>query len=254
MKKNGLSVRSIVGSLLILGGCAGGDGPMGTSGEKGDPGAPGSSGSAGAPGPQGPPGMNSANGGDAPAGVLVAYGGSTAPNGWLLADGSAVSRANYAGLFVAIGIAYGPGDGVSTFNVPDLRQRFPLGKAVAGTGAVLGATGGTVDHNSAHAHDVPGHRHGLGTLATSSGGDHNHKPGQGDSFLVNGAGVGTTALGGNGFSLNGLTSNSGAHTHAFTGLIGLTAGPNGDGAFTTSASPGTAYNPPFIVLNFIIKT
>jgi microcystin-dependent protein len=68
-----------------------------------------------------------------------------------------VSRSTYAALFAAIGIAYGAGNGTTTFNLPDLRQRFPLGKAASGTGATLGGTGGAIDHihnldnTSAHA-------------------------------------------------------------------------------------------------------
>lgn len=61
-------------------------------------------------------------------------------------DGSAKSRTTFADLFAAIGTAYGIGDGATTFNVPDYRQRFPLGKADAGTGSTLGITGGAIDH------------------------------------------------------------------------------------------------------------
>lgn len=86
-----------------------------------------------------------------PAGMISAYGGSSAPAGWLLCDGSAVSRTTYAALFAAISTAYGTGDGSTTFNIPDLRQRFPLGKATSGTGATLGGTGGAIDHD----HDSP---------------------------------------------------------------------------------------------------
>lgn len=76
----------------------------------------------------------------------------TAPAGWVLCDGGPYSRATYAALFSVLGTAYGAGDGVTTFNVPDLRQRFPLGKAASGTGNALGASGGAIDHT----HTVPG--------------------------------------------------------------------------------------------------
>lgn len=81
-----------------------------------------------------------------PSGAMMAYGGTTAPPGYLLCDGSAVSRTTYGHLFTALGTAYGSGDGSTTFNLPDLRQRFPLGKATSGTGATLGGTGGAIDH------------------------------------------------------------------------------------------------------------
>lgn len=79
-------------------------------------------------------------------GVITAFGGTVAPTGWHLCDGSAISRSTFASLFAAIGTAFGVGDGATTFNVPDLRQRFALGKAAAGTGSTLGGTGGAIDH------------------------------------------------------------------------------------------------------------
>ena len=70
----------------------------------------------------------------APPGVLQAYAGSTPPTGWLLCDGSAVSRTTYSELFSAIGTTWGIGDNSTTFNLPD------------GRGAVLRGTGtGTVN-------------------------------------------------------------------------------------------------------------
>lgn len=55
---------------------------------------------------------------DAPVGAIQAFGGSTAPLGWLMCDGSAVSRTTYAALFEVIGTRYGAGDGSTTFNLP----------------------------------------------------------------------------------------------------------------------------------------
>lgn len=63
----------------------------------------------------------------APPGMLAPYAGSSAPSGWLLCDGSAVSRTTYADLFSAISTTYGSGNGTTTFNVPDLRGRNPYG-------------------------------------------------------------------------------------------------------------------------------
>lgn len=54
-----------------------------------------------------------------PVGAITAYAAATAPAGWLLCDGSAVSRTTYAALFAVIGTAYGPGDGSTTFNLPN---------------------------------------------------------------------------------------------------------------------------------------
>src|SRR5262245_20713237 len=95
-------------------------------------------------------------------GLVLPFAGSSAPTGGLLCDGSAVSRTTYAALFAVVGTTYGAGDGSTTFGVPDLRGRFPLGKAAAGTGSSLGASGGSIDHThtgAAHTHTGPSHAH-----------------------------------------------------------------------------------------------
>jgi microcystin-dependent protein len=69
---------------------------------------------------------------DAPIGAINAYGGATAPNGWLLCHGQAISRTGYAELFAVIGTAYGSGDGSTTFNVPDLRESTIKGAGLTG--------------------------------------------------------------------------------------------------------------------------
>ena len=97
----------------------------------------------------------------------------TAPNGWLLCDGSAVSRTTYADLFAKIGTRYGAGNGSTTFNVPDMRLCFPLGVGTVGGETV---TLGTRDANGvSHKHQSVGHYHGLGAgadLAVDVGHDH----------------------------------------------------------------------------------
>jgi microcystin-dependent protein len=62
-----------------------------------------------------------------PAGTVISFAGSTAPEGWMICDGAAISRTDYAGLFAAIGEAWGNGDGTTTFHIPDLRGRFLRG-------------------------------------------------------------------------------------------------------------------------------
>jgi len=62
-----------------------------------------------------------------PTGTIFAFAGTTAPNGWLLCDGSAVNRTVYAQLYSVVGISSGSGDGSTTFNIPDLRGRFLRG-------------------------------------------------------------------------------------------------------------------------------
>lgn len=62
-----------------------------------------------------------------PIGTQVAYGGAVPPTGWLICDGSAVSRTTYAELFKVIGTSYGAGDGSTTFNLPNKKGRVSAG-------------------------------------------------------------------------------------------------------------------------------
>mgnify|MGYP000397329044 FL=1 len=107
--------------------------------------------------------------GGLPAGSIIQWASSTIPTNWLLADGTAVSRSTYASLFAAIGTQYGTGDGSTTFNLPDLRGRIPVGRN-GGSFGTLAATGGaetvtlTANNLPAHNHPVtdPGHSHHMG--------------------------------------------------------------------------------------------
>jgi microcystin-dependent protein len=79
---------------------------------------------------------------DAPLGTILAFGGTSAPAGWMLCQGQALSRTTYAKLFAIIGTAFGTGDGSTTFNIPDLRGEFLRG---AGTNSHSGqGNGGSV--------------------------------------------------------------------------------------------------------------
>lgn len=97
-----------------------------------------------------------------------------APTGWLLCDGSAISRITYAELFAAISTTYGAGNGTSTFNIPDLRARVPIGvDGEAGRLAsedALGKSGGASTHTLSTA-EIPAHSHAasLTTLPTTGG-------------------------------------------------------------------------------------
>ena len=115
-------------------------------------------------------------GGGTPSGVVSAYAGSSAPSGWLLCYGQAVSRTTYADLFTAISTTYGSGDGSTTFNLPDLRGRVVAGQDDMGStsanrltnqsgglnGDTLGATGGSETHTLAIT-EIPDHHHFTGS-------------------------------------------------------------------------------------------
>jgi len=81
-----------------------------------------------------------------PAGSIIAWSGSSAPTGYLLCDGSAVSRTTYAALFAVAGTGYGVGNGSSTFNLPDFKDRLPLGKGT--NNSTLGAQTGSMSASS----------------------------------------------------------------------------------------------------------
>lgn len=111
-----------------------------------------------------------------PAGTIHGYAGDVIPNGYLLCDGSAISRTTFPALFGAIGTKHGNGDGSTTFNLPDYRGRFLRGKDF-GTGNDPDAAGRTsmaaggdsgdavgsvqADQPGTHGHSVsdPGHAH-----------------------------------------------------------------------------------------------
>jgi microcystin-dependent protein len=161
-----------------------------------------------------------------PAGVLLPFGGTTAPAGWLLCDGAAVSRTTYAALFAAIGTTYGVGDGATTFNVPNPAGRVLC--AASGSHALGSITGAethtlAVTEMPAHGHTVtdPGHSHNI--LAGTSG------TGGIDSTAQNGTNLAASAPGTQGpANATGITiqnnGSGGAHNNMqptifFTAII-----------------------------------
>ncbi|MDD5482833.1 MAG: tail fiber protein [Kiritimatiellae bacterium] len=101
--------------------------------------------------------------GASPIGAIHMFAAANAPAGWLLCNGAAVSRTSYSNLFAVIGTSYGAGDGSTTFNVPNLYQRFALG-AVNN----LGGTGG-VERVTLTTSEMPAHTHPIGVDARTGG-------------------------------------------------------------------------------------
>jgi len=179
-----------------------------------------------------------------PAGCIMPFGGITAPTNWLFCDGAAISRSTYSALFTAIGTTFGPGNGSTTFNLPDIRGRFPIGKAQSGPAATLGFKDGDFNHvhtGPSHTHTINSHSHSMSHTQTVSRlwapGMDGVQSGFPDQLL--------TASGGGG----GHTPQQ-DQTSTFTGDTGpASLTTNADGTGDTGAA-----NPPYIVLNYIIRT
>ena len=134
-----------------------------------------------------------------PAGMMMLFGGTSAPQGWLFADGSPVSRTTYADLFAVIGTTFGNGDGLTTFNLPNTS-----GKVVRGVGLApftLGAIGGA-DNTTLIADNLPAHLHAI----TDPGHSHT-STGQGTGYSSADGGNGNRAdIGTTGISSTGITA------------------------------------------------
>lgn len=189
-------------------------------------------------------------------GMIFDYGGSTAPTGYLLCYGQAVSRTTYAALFAVLSTTFGVGDGSTTFTLPDYRGRVAAGKDDMGgssanrltnqtgglDGDTLGATGGSETHTLTEG-QLASHTHSF-SATTSSGGAHVHEINFTGHTSHNTDGGGNIASGSN--SAESITAfdtqSSGAHTHTVSGTSG-------------SAGSGSAHNnvQPTIILNKIIK-
>jgi microcystin-dependent protein len=142
--------------------------------------------------------------GDLPVGAVSDFAGASAPTGWLLCYGQAISRTTYASLFSIISTVYGVGDGSTTFNLPDCRGRVSAGQDDMGgssanrltgltngvNGDTLGAAGGLESFTLATT-NLPSHTHGAGsyTVSTTISNGTNVVRNPGDQDNVSGGGA-----------------------------------------------------------------
>jgi len=207
-------------------------------------------------------------------GTIKLHAGSSAPTGWVLCDGSAISRTTFAALFAVIGTTFGVGDGSTTFNVPDLRGRVPVGQDSGQSEFnVLGETGGAKTHAlteaelAAHDHNVGelvtgnqsvSHTHAVSITSGTVSSDHTHNV----PNVISPSGSGSGAFfeswpGGTGSRTHTTTGISANHTHAVSGDTGSQSASHSHTitGSTADAGSGTAHNnlQPYIAINFIIK-
>jgi microcystin-dependent protein len=169
-----------------------------------------------------------------PIGTINMYASTTVPSGWLLCDGSAVSRTTYSSLFNIIGTTYGVGDNSTTFNIPNLQNRMPICRGT-GSFATLGSTGGAETYTLTTT-ELPAHTHYIGN--NSYGG-----VGIGDDVVM--TNVNNTMYLGGDFGNN-------TDRYRMSGSTSITA----NAGLSSSTGTGTAFNKmsPYIVINFIIYT
>lgn len=184
--------------------------------------------------------LGGGGGGGAAAGVIQMFAGETAPDGWLLCNGTAVSRTQYASLFAVIQTKYGTGDGSTTFNLPDLRGRFPLGVSSSHPITGIGSIGGS--ENAI----IPYHRHNVAAVTDGiTGGSHGHPIKYNANTSASGSNRNTISASGTSTSTSNATTNT-THKHTLPQHYTDYAGISGN---TTGANM-----PPYRTVNFIIAT
>lgn len=191
-----------------------------------------------------------------PVGTIVTYSAPVAPTGWLICDGSAVSRNDYEDLFNVIGTTFGVGDGSTTFNLPDIQGRVPVGLDSSQTEFdSVGKLGGEKDHQltvnempshthiqDAHSHTQASHSHTVNS--------HTHSYTVPDTVFSAGTGGLSGALRNTSGGSSATSGSSSPGTNSATPTINPTAATNQD---TGGDLPHNNLQP-YIALPYIIKS
>lgn len=193
-----------------------------------------------------------------PVGVICIYSGEVPPAGWLLCDGSAISRIQYSRLYSVINTLYGNGDGITTFNLPNLQEMIPVGKSFSKN---LGETGGnntitltpeqlpshshtgTTSDNGSHSHNIndTGHTHNLDRTSNPDSGAYDANNSNSTSSTACTTDRGTIGSFSTYTSYTGISIiDNGNHSHTFT------TNETGNGAVINIQNK-------FIILNYIIR-
>lgn len=187
-----------------------------------------------------------------PPGAILPYGGAAAPEGYLLCDGASYARGDYPLLYPIILDKFGSVD-ANSFNVPDLRERFPMGVRITGLGSSRGDKGGEFDHKHRvgdHSHTIAAHQHpmshthgvsrdGWGNAVQTSGSTH-----PGNRLLTSPQTLNLGEATTDGIATAGTMDVN----HTGDNTVGLTTGNQVPPATMTLGA-----DPPWIAVNFIIK-
>jgi microcystin-dependent protein len=180
--------------------------------------------------------------------TMWAGGSGDVPTGWDLCDGSAISRSTYSDLYTLLGNTFGAGDGSTTFNLPDMRDRFVVG---AGSSYARNAQGGSTSNDIGHTHTVNSHSHSIAQHSHTVSshrhytGAHSHTSGsivahifRNSTYQMYLQNVSSGAWGGTHLiNLYNSSSNGAGHATA-VGTSGSTGSANA--GYTDYQSPGTS--------------
>lgn len=196
-----------------------------------------------------------------PIGAMWMTAGTAAPTNWMICNGQAISRATYSALFAVCSTRFGAGDGSTTFNLPDLRGRFPIGYYSGNPysyATTLGGKGGIADavvpqhlHTIAHVHPFSDTSSTTGVQSAS----HKHAM-RGQAMNGSGGTLGLNLIADDSLTQYPVVNSTGGqdtnHTHTVS-VSGNTGAASNGNAGQTGVDPTNQNLPPYQAFNFIIR-
>jgi microcystin-dependent protein len=184
------------------------------------------------------------------------FGGAAVPAGWLTCNGAAINRTAYAALYAAIGVTFGAGDGSTTFTLPNFISRFPVGASAGGY--TLGTAAGNSSYTLTAA-NIPQHTHTMNhghPTGTTYGMNQNTVHGHNIAGGITGYQAGIAG------GIHFAASTSNPNYSGFVDAVNLDHGHvfdvpafNGNtGPYGTASPNPVSIVPPFLAVNFLIKT